>query len=70
MLSLLQNQPLMFSVYLFVFRRQLSWDDPMTDVAGYELTVVLKPNRRQHLSFPGVPNHNIVCITFNDSLVK
>lgn len=45
-----------------ICRRQLSWDDPMTDVAGYELTVELKDNKRHQLSFPGVPNHNIVSI--------
>ncbi|KAL4226447.1 hypothetical protein ACF0H5_014430 [Mactra antiquata] len=44
--------------------RQLSWEDPMTDVAGYELTVELKDNRKHQLSFRGVPNHNIVRKTF------
>jgi hypothetical protein len=34
----------------------------MTDVAGYELTVVLKSNTGRQQRFPGVPNHNIVCI--------
>ncbi|XP_060586753.1 serine/threonine-protein kinase B-raf-like isoform X6 [Ruditapes philippinarum] len=44
--------------------RQFSWDDPMTDVAGYELTVVLKSNTGRQQRFPGVPNHNIVRKTF------
>ena len=34
----------------------------MTDVAGYELMVELKTNRRQAPNFPGAAFHNIVSI--------
>ncbi|XP_052779440.1 serine/threonine-protein kinase B-raf-like isoform X6 [Mya arenaria] len=43
--------------------RQISWDEPMSEVAGYELTVELKLNRRQP-SFPGVSYHNLARKTF------
>ncbi|XP_052213209.1 serine/threonine-protein kinase A-Raf-like isoform X2 [Dreissena polymorpha] len=43
---------------------QLSWDIPMTDVAGNELTVELKKNRRTFPPTFTTPQHNLARKTF------
>lgn len=45
-------------------RQPIHWDIGMTDVAGYELLVELKVNRRQAPNFPGAAFHNIARKTF------